>query len=160
VARNLNSLDPKLRSRIERDLASGKYLQKALARKYRLDIRWISEINVARQEREAAEDAAKADPEPATADTPVPEPEVEAEDDYLDKLRRKLRKAIPIAKRVEAIKALIDSPNAQLVKAGLDQLNQIEGVKDKAAKPYDPGPLFVIDTIPGIQPVKGPETDD
>lgn len=154
MGRNIRSIDPETVAQVEELLAKG-MLQKKIAKKVHLDLRWISEISVAKKHRVArqaaiSEEDARVQAAINAQDEEPPDTDTE---NYEAELRRKLRDAIPIRKRVRAIKELLDSPNAQLKKAGLDQLNAIEGIGKKASdKPYEPQPLFIIDTVPDFKP--------
>lgn len=143
------NMDQNLRARIEALLEKG-VPQKSIAEASGLNHRLVSLINSAYRARLLKENPP---PEPVTKEEAV-------EENYQDNLRRKLRKAIPIRKRVVAIAELVSSTNPSLQKYGLEQLNLIEGLGKGDNKPYEPGPLFIVDTIPDLRPVKRQDDDE
>lgn len=139
------NMDPNLRARIEALLAKG-VAQTDIADAAGVTRQLVSQLNVLRKKKEAAENPP---PDPVTREEVL-------EENYQDSLRRRLRKAIPIKARVQAITQLVESGNPQQQKFGLEQLNLIEGMGKGDNKPYEPGPLFIVDTIPDLRPVRRP----
>lgn len=159
MGRSIKSLDPKVLEKVEQLLAEGQLSGNKIAKKCRIDFRLVSDVKKAWKEKQ--EDAQQ---EAAVADDPAPEErdildsvkDADAKEAILGQYRQLLRQAIPVKKRVRILRDLISSPNVVVQMKALEKLDSIEGIGKKDDRPYEPGPLFVVDTIPAFNKRKIP----
>lgn len=160
MGRSVKSLDPKVREKVEQLLAEGKLSGNKIAKKCRIDFRLVSDVKKlwkeAQEDKQADETVAET-PEEADVLDSVKDPDKKQE--IIEQYRQLLRQAIPVKRRVRILRDLIQSPNVVVQMKALEKLDSIEGIGKKDERPYEPGPLFIVDTIPAFNkrriPIEG-----